>query len=200
MSFADRIKAKKAAEAAGQTPAPLVEAAPDKKPSEVAQEKPITSKLVGFGFKKQTTPAPKEEPVEVLIEEVAEKPLPKVIQAYNQIGGQAQATEGELLSGHEAPEAVKIIQQKIEDLSFADNNTDLKHEMAKLSEMLIANPAACLFLLDEDLGKAVRALRRMTDNRVAIDMAAARPNKGAKTGSAAKPITADEMADALDAL
>ncbi len=127
-------------------------------------------------------------------------PLPKVIQAYNTVGGQAKPTEGELLSGHGEDEAVKRIREKILDLGQTDSQVELKYEMSKLSEMLIANPAACLYLQDEDLGLAVQALRRMTNNRVAIDMAQAKPTKAAKATSSTKPLTVDEMQSAFDAL
>lgn len=130
-------------------------------------------------------------------------PLPKVIQAFNAVSNKGQVasnnqTEGELLSGKEAPEAIVQIQQKIHELESCDV-CNLHNEMAKLQKMLVDNPSACLYLLDEDTGLAVRALRRMTNNRVAIDMAAARPSKAAKA-VAAKPLSQAEMESAWDDL
>lgn len=145
-----------------------------------------------------------EEPVRQ--QEAAPKeagPLPTVIQAFNAVSTKGQVasngqTEGELLSGKEAPEAVKQIQQKIHELESLDD-TDLRYEMVALQAMLVANPSACLYLLDEDTGLAVRALRRMTNNRVAIDMAAARPTKATKA-AASKPLTQAELDSAWDDL
>ena len=72
--------------------------------------------------------------------------------------------------------------------------------MEKLSELLLANPQACLYLLDEDLGLAVRALRKMTDNKVAIDMGKAKPRKSSADTGGSRKLSAAEMAAALDDL
>lgn len=143
------------------------------------------------------TESPSQEVTPAVKEEAG--PLPSVIQAYNTVGGQAKPTEGELLSGHEGDAAVRKIKEKILDLGHTDSQVELKYEMTKLSEMLVNNPAACLYLSDEDLGLTVQALRKLTNNRVAIDMAQAKPSK-AKAASTTKPLTVDEMQSAFDAL
>jgi hypothetical protein len=127
------------------------------------------------------------------------KPLPKVIQAFNVAGATkpAAATLGQDLSGLPPEEYVKQIQQKIEDMQQVEGAA-LKYEMEALSKMLTDHPAACLYLLDEDLGKAVRALRRMTDNRVAVDMGRAKPRGGsAKAPALSTKMTAEDMAAAM---
>jgi len=48
--------------------------------------------------------------------------------------------------------------QQLEDLS----GENLKGEMASLKKALLANPAACMLLKDEDIGLMVASLRRMT--------------------------------------
>ena len=162
------------------------------------------SKPSGFGFRKaqQAEEGKGQEEARVLesgpTKEVVSA-LPKVIQAFN-VSGAAKPTMGEDLSGLPPQEAVKKIQQQIADLSKLENEVDLKYEMEKLSEMLVANPSACLYLLDEDLGLAVRALRKMTDNRVAIDMGRAKPKTGAKALGTAKAMSAADIAAALDEL
>lgn len=162
------------------------------------------SKPTGFGFRKtqQAEESKGQEETRVLEPEPTKEvasPLPKVIQAFN-VSGAAKPTMGEDLSGLPPQEAVKKIQQQIADLSKLENEVDLKYEMEKLSEMLVANPSACLYLLDEDLGLAVRALRKMTDNRVAIDMGRAKPKTGAKALGTAKAMSAADIAAALDEL
>lgn len=147
--------------------------------------------------KQAVTESPSQEVTPAFKEEAG--PLPSVIQAYNTVGGQAKPTEGELLSGHEGDAAVRKIKEKILDLGHTDSQVELKYEMTKLSEMLVNNPAACLYLSDEDLGLTVQALRKLTSNRVAIDMAQAKPSK-AKAASTNKPLTIDEMQSAFDAL
>jgi len=127
------------------------------------------------------------------------EPLPKVIQAFNAIGTKP-VTLGEAISGLPPKEAVLQIQQKIADISLLEDGTDIRYEMEKLSELLLANPQACLYLLDEDLGLAVRALRKMTDNKVAIDMGKAKPRKSSADTGGSRKLSAAEMAAALDDL
>lgn len=154
-----------------------------------------------------SVPVAEEGPKEEAPQEVEEvpAPLPKVIQVFNQATAAGKGsvatngqTEGELLSGAETPEAVRMIQAKIQELEQTPE-VDLRYEMQKLQPMLIANPSACLYLLDEDLGLMVRALRRMTGNRVAIDMAQAKPSAKAKAATS-KPLSASEMESAFDDL
>lgn len=204
--------------------APTAQATPDK-PRRFGQPKPTAApaseptvpttpapspapKASRFGnsVPKQATPAPTaessdaEKPTEEPSKPVVEvKPLPKVIQTFNSVPQEAAATitEGELLSGKEAPQALATIREKIMELEDLPE-TDLKYEMERLSKMLVENPEACLYLLDEDLGRAVNALRRMTNNKVAVDLGKAKPAAAAKASN--KPMTAAEMASALSLL
>lgn len=132
-------------------------------------------------------------------EEGKVNPLPKVIQVFNVAGAAKPQTMGSELSGMDPAVAVRTIQQHISDLASTEDG-HLKYEMDKLSEMLTANPSACLYLLDEDIGLTVRALRRMTDNKVAVDMGRAKTSSKASKGLSSAPLTAADMADALDAL
>lgn len=188
MSFAERMKARQAELAAtGQVPTTPLAAPPAPTPTPAVVEE----KKSAFGFKAKApeTTAPVVEPTK----EVA--PLPKVIQAFN-VAGAAKPTIGESLSGIPPQEAVKVIQQKIMDISILEDGSDIRYEMEKLSELLIANPSACLYLMDEDLGLTVRALREMTDNRVAIDMGRSKKGSKASTSSSTK-LTAEDMAAAM---
>jgi hypothetical protein len=227
LSFAERMAARKAAVDSGTAvagpslapaEAPANEPAPQSKPSGFGFKKAATSTSPepvpsgGGGFKSRfstpasataSSPAPTEAsaPAEEAVAKSEEgtKPLPKVIQAFNVAGATkpAAATLGQDLSGLPPEEYVKQIQQKIEDMQQVEGAA-LKYEMEALSKMLTDHPAACLYLLDEDLGKAVRALRRMTDNRVAVDMGRAKPRGGsAKAPALSTKMTAEDMAAAM---
>lgn len=228
LSFKERLALRaKTIQAEPDKPAPAAEPKPVEAPRRFGQPKPTETtsddqKLAtssnepqpkpsrfGGGFKKSIPagdilPEAEQAKPEGSVEEAQSAgPLPKVIQAYNTVGGQTNpvVTDGELLSGHEGDAVVKKIQEKIIDLGFADNETELKHEMQKLQSMLVENPAACLYLLDEDLGRAVQALRKMTNNRVAADMAQAKPSRSPRaTDTSTKPLSLEEMNSALDEL
>ena len=152
-----------------------------------------------FGTSVEAPSTTQSSPQAVAKKEERPEPLPKVIQAFNAIGTKP-VTLGEAISGLPPKEAVLQIQQKIADISLLEDGTDIRYEMEKLSELLLANPQACLYLLDEDLGLAVRALRKMTDNKVAIDMGKAKPRKGSADTGGSRKLSAAEMAAALDDL
>ncbi len=143
--------------------------------------------LIAAQAKADEPPAPK-----------AEEPLGRVIQSFNVATANQAATEGELLSGHEDAEAVRIIQSKIQQLAGFEGAA-LAGEMKLLQKMLLDNPSACHYLIDEDLGLAVRAMRRMTDNRVAKDLGAAKPRGGKAAAQKAIDYTAPLSADAIAA-
>ena len=154
----------------------------------------------GFKSRFGSTPSSSQASPQALAKkEERPEPLPKVIQAFNAIGTKP-VTLGEAISGLPPKEAVLQIQQKIADISLLEDGTDIRYEMEKLSELLLANPQACLYLLDEDLGLAVRALRKMTDNKVAVDMGKAKPRKSNADTGGSRKLTAAEMAAALDDL
>lgn len=110
--------------------------------------------------------------------------LGKVIQAHNTVANKSEKTveaaEVDPLSGVEASSVVKELQQRIAGLSSLEDGTELRGEVGLLKTMITSNGDACRYLLDEDLGLFVRALRRMTDNKVAQDMGRAKPSAKAK--------------------
>ena len=208
LSFKERMAQRAAQIASGEAPTtPLVtEEAPANAPATTGFSKfrntdqpnaAPTAEPKPSGFKSRFGSTPSSAPVAK--KEERPEPLPKVIQAFNAVGTKP-VTLGEAISGLPPKEAVLQIQQKIADISLLEDGTDIRYEMEKLSELLLANPQATLYLLDEDLGLAVRALRKMTDNKVAVDMSKAKPRKGATTDTTSRKLSAAEMAAALDDL
>jgi hypothetical protein len=106
-------------------------------------------------------------------------------------------TEGEQLVEGELPTDAIRIKQKIAEMETFDG-ISLRNEMDQLKKLIKASPDACLFLLPEELGLCVRALRRMTDNKVAMDMGATKA-KASKKQVEIK-LTAEDIAAALDDL
>lgn len=200
MSFAERMKARQAELAAGKASTPLV-TEPTPAPTPAPAPTPEPSGLLARLKAKAPTPiaptAPTPTAAPTTTKEV--EPLPKVIQAFNALNKEKPTTLGESLSGMPPEEAVIRIQQRIQDMSELEDGTAIRLEMEQLSEMLLANPSACLYLLDEDLGLCVRALRKMTNNRVAADMGRAKTTKKAAS-SLSKPLTAADIQAALDDL
>lgn len=219
LSFKERMAQRAAQIASGETPTtPLAIEQPAPPPSKEAikdapttgfsrfkqgfkatQSGPIQSEPTDNSGRKSTFGQPSSSPAPVAKKEERPEPLPKVIQAFNAVGTKP-VTLGEQISGLPPKEAVVQIQQKIADISLLEDGTDIRYEMEKLSELLLANPQATLYLLDEDLGLAVRALRKMTDNKVAVDMSKAKPRKGAASDTTSRKLSAAEMAAALDDL
>ena len=105
-------------------------------------------------------------------------------------------TEGEQLVEGDLPMDAINIKQKIANLQDFDG-ISLRYEMDELKKLLKASPDACMFLLPEELGLCVRALRKMTDNKVAVDMGATKAK--AKKDTTVK-LSADELKAALDDL
>lgn len=207
LSFKERMAQRAAQIASGEAPTtPLVtEEAPANAPATTGFSKfrntdqpnaAPTAEPKPSGFKSRFS-APSSAPVAK--KEERPEPLPKVIQAFNAVGTKP-VTLGEAISGLPPKEAVVQIQQKIADISLLEDGTDIRYEMEKLSELLLANPQATLYLLDEDLGLAVRALRKMTDNKVAVDMGKAKPRKSSADTGGSRKLSAAEMAAALDDL
>lgn len=86
------------------------------------------------------------------------------------------------------------ISQKIKSLCDFDGES-LKYEMQDLKKSLLENPAACSLLMDEDIGLAVAALRRMTGTAIAI---ASQPKeKKPKEKKSSTKLTPAELAAAL---
>lgn len=92
----------------------------------------------------------------------------------------------------EGEQVFSEIKQKISLLATFDGDS-LKTEMASLKKAILENPAACSLLLEEDIGMAVAALRRMVG--VAVTTATAPKEKKAKTST--KALSAVELAAAM---
>ena len=86
------------------------------------------------------------------------------------------------------------ISQRIKQLE-AMTTEDLSMEMAALKQTLLANPAACLLIKDEDVGLLVTSLRRILNISVA-SAATAKEKKPAKEKTT--KLTAEQLAAALD--
>lgn len=202
LSFAERMAAMKASAGAASlapkvSPLNLAEE-PEAQPTSVSQSPSQPVKRV-FG-KPSVSPIATE-----LVEEPAIVEAPKPEYAVGNIillANEANKivpkdkTEGEQLVEGELPMDAINIKQKIANLQDFDG-ISLRYEMDELKKLIKASPDACMFLLPEELGLCVRALRKMTDNKVAVDMGATRA-KAAK----AKPVqlSAAEIAAALDDL
>ena len=209
LSFKERMAQRAAQIASGE--APTTPLATEEVPTNATATPPATNGFSRFrdkassteskpsGFKSRFGSTSSTPSAPVAKKEERPEPLPKVIQAFNAIGTKP-VTLGEAISGLPPKEAVLQIQQKIADISLLEDGTDIRYEMEKLSELLLANPQACLYLLDEDLGLAVRALRKMTDNKVAVDMGKAKPRKSSADTGGSRKLSAAEMAAALDDL
>jgi len=138
---------------------------------------------------------PDNEEVEKVVESA--EPLPRVILLANEANKLGEVTEGELLA-KEVPDNVLVLKRKIASLQDMEG-VSLRSEMDDLRTLLKSNPDACLYFLPEDTGLLVRALRRITDNKVAADMGSARTSKKQAAGNS-KPLTAEELRAALDDL
>jgi hypothetical protein len=94
-------------------------------------------------------------------------------------------------SAESAEQVTSEIQQRLIAL-LPMEGIELKHEMDSLKRVLLENPAACTLLLDEDIGRAVQALRKITGTAIAE---ASTPKKRA---TKPKALTPTEIAAALD--
>lgn len=128
--------------------------------------------------------------------------LGAVIAAHNTIANKSlpepEEKEVDPLSGVEASSVVKELQQRIANLATLEDGTSLRGEVGLLKEMITKNGDACRYLLNEDLGLFVRALRRMTDNKVAQDMGRAKTTKATKAKEV--NLSAADMAGLLNDL
>ena len=199
-SFKDKLAAIKAAKEAG-LPAPELTSAPapvvaQLKTIEQTVSNPFLAKLAAKQAAKPEVAPWEPEPEQSEPEPATPPPpvvqaLPTVIMAAN------LAPKITIEEGATDKEGSELIQQRIYDLQKLDG-TDLKVAMGKLRLMLLDNPSACQLLLPEDAGQMVAALRRMTDNKMAATLTAAKPTKASKEAKAKVTLTAAEMQAALD--
>lgn len=92
-------------------------------------------------------------------------------------------------------EVASEISQRIAQLNEL-SDADLKNEMQSLKAAILENPAATSLLMDEDVGKMVAALRRITG--FAISQASKPKTRTATAKPKAKQLSAEELASALD--
>lgn len=199
-SFKDKLAAIKAAKEAG-LPAPELTSAPapvvaQLKTIEQTVSNPFLAKLAAKQAAKPEVAPWEPEPEQSEPEPATPPPpvvqaLPTVIMAAN------LAPKITIEEGATDKEGSELIQQRIYDLQKLDG-TDLKVAMGKLRLMLLDNPSACQLLLPEDAGQMVAALRRMTDNKMAATLTAAKPTKASKEAKAKVALTPAEMQAALD--
>lgn len=166
---------------------------------------PVAIDLIQQGYPDKTARNTPAEPSKVLAESLPENAtIPAEIGNIILLSNEANKilptdkAEGESLVSGEMPEDAILVKQKIAELENFDG-ISLKNEMTELKKLIKASPDACMFLLPEELGLMVRALRSMTDNRVAMDMGASQRITKAKKQKET-PLTAAEMAAALDDL
>lgn len=202
LTFAERMAAMKASAGAASL-APSVSPlnlAEEPEPESAGAAQP-TKKVFG----KPSTPAVSSAVSPIAVEEPAPVEAPKpeyqvgnIILLANEANKivPKDKTEGEQLVEGDLPMDAINIKQKIANLQDFDG-INLRYEMDELKKLLKASPDACMFLLPEELGLCVRALRKMTDNKVAVDMGATKAK-----ATKAKPVqlSADELKAALDDL
>lgn len=75
------------------------------------------------------------------------------------------------------------IRDKIELLSSTEDGEPLAKAMLELKTALKANPAAANYLLPEEIGKLVEAVRRRTNKQIIADLT---PGKKASTAKVTK--------------
>ena len=92
--------------------------------------------------------------------------------------------------------SVDEISQRISQLETLMGD-DLRNEMSALKQAILENPSACSLLLDQDIGKLVSSLRRITGQAIASAAAKATKPKAEPKAKPAK-LTAAELAAALD--
>lgn len=120
--------------------------------------------------------------------------VPTVITAANLAAKGVVANDKDANKSADAGIDIEFIRQKIAELENYDGGT-IKGAMDNLSEMIMANPAACATMLPQDIGAMVKQLYRMTDNKVAMEMSTAR---GSKTAKVSDKITAADVKAALE--
>jgi len=188
-SFAEILAARKAAMATGK----VEEAAPVAAP--VEPEKPAGSFLaklkkaaasVSVNPEATTTatepePAPAAEP----------EPLPVVITAANLV---TSPETQELLAASDEQATMLEIRQKIHLLETMEG-FELKTAMDDLKGLIHANASAFQYMLPEDSGLMVRALRRMTNNAVAASLAATPSKAKAQKTASDKALLANVNAE-----
>lgn len=174
LSFSEKMALKKAQEAAASS-----------------SDTHVTVEQVAAALTKPTIPSPLKEKIHDKIVSVLK-----------------DAQEQDDLEREEYKNAAPEIQQgyrdikgRVEELSETDDD-DLADAMSQLKKSLLANPSACLLMLDEDIGKMTIALRRLTQEAlVAATKEKAPKGVGKKTKSTSQvALTEEQMQKVLDEL
>lgn len=174
LSFSEKMALKKAQEQAA-----------------TMSEKHVTIDEVAAALTKPTIPSPLKEKIHDKIVSVLK-----------------EAQEQDDLEREEYKNAAPEIQQgyrdikgRVEELADTDDD-DLADAMSQLKKSLLANPSACLLMLDEDIGKMTIALRRLTQEAlVAATKEKAPKGTGKKTKSTSQiPLSEEQMQKVLDEL
>lgn len=94
----------------------------------------------------------------------------------------------------EVQQSYKEIKNLVYSLQDTDDD-DLVDAMSKLKKALLANPNACLLMLDQDIGKMTIALRRVTQEALIEATKEKKPKTPGKntTSTKATPLTAQQM-------
>ncbi len=87
---------------------------------------------------------------------------------------------------------------RIKNLCTFEDIGSLKTEMDELQKALLANPAACALLIDEDIGLAVQALTRLMQ-KDQVEAAIPKP-KGRKAGAGVKQLSALELKELMNSI
>ena len=188
-SFAEILAARKAAMATGK----VEEAAPVAAP--VEPEKPTSSflsKLKQAAASVSVNPEATtvaEEPTQAAPAEP--EPLPVVITAANLV---TSPETQELLAASDEQATMLEIRQKIHLLETMEG-FELKTAMDDLKGLIHANASAFQYMLPEDSGLMVRALRRMTNNAVAASLSATPSRAKAQKTASDKALLANVNAE-----
>jgi len=86
------------------------------------------------------------------------------------------------------------LQLRIAKLTTFDGDL-LRYEMDATKKALLENPAACVLLLDEDIGSCVAALRKITG--IALASVVKKPRRA---GSKVVKLTPEAMAEGLEGM
>lgn len=198
LSFAERMAALKKQP---NIPASTIEPEPAPAPTPA----PATKRVFGQPMPaisvsgSPTIKVPVQVPVQVPAPALPEYTVGNIIDLANEANKIAikDKTEGEaLVEGAELPYDAIRIKQRIQEIQLFEG-VSLRNEMAELKKLIKASPDACLYLMPEELGLMVRALRKMTDNKVAMDMGATKARASTKKDT---KMSAEELAAALDDL
>lgn len=204
MSLADILAKKKALSAGVQVVEQAVEkgtqpsVAPAPAPAPVAQAAPAPQKELTFAEKMALKKAQAAQPAVVApVAAPATTNTPLVV-ATQKLQAAAPQQE-DTAEGTEVRQAYAEIASKIDELA-SFSTEELSGAMSSLKKALMQNPAACELMLDEDIGKMVVALRRVTNTTIAEAKAGKTPAAKKPKAIDVKNLSADEMLQAWEEL